>query len=285
MKFLNLLISINKDIKTKPTKYFWLVVFSLFALFLQAYMHNHNIVYIVLFFIFSVASSSCLIGRLNLYRIKLTSLNQEKAFANKKFIYKFKLENFSNSEVFDLHIRNRVVEQVASKNEIILNLDYMFSKRGKYKLEDIRVFSHFPFGHVDYYRDFSFKKEIIVFPSPKGKSLEKEFYRDLAFSGEKEEYDGLRNYQESDMLSDIHWASVAKGEKLSKKFTYSKEDKILHFYFQKAGSDIESKLSQLTLWSVEADKKGIDFVIHIPLKNIYSKKESLNEILTKLALY
>lgn len=225
MKFINTLIAFSFHIKTKPTRRFILIIFALFGLFIQAYMHNYNIVYIILFFIFSVALTACFLGRLNLFWLDVTFLHAKRAFATLPFSYTLSLSNDSQSETYALTLGDQEIITIASKEKSLVTLHHTFERRGEKKLEKIELSSTFPFAHVIFSKTFQLDTPIMVYPTPKGESLEKRFFREIHFTGEKEEFDGLRTHNEGDTLSDIHWASVAKGEKLSKNSPIQKKIK------------------------------------------------------------
>lgn len=285
MRFIKLLIAINLKVFTRPTKYFLLIIFTLFALFIQAYMHNYNIVYIVLFFIFSIAVTSCTIGRFNLYPIKLRFITQQRGFATHPFELNFELLNPNARYYFDIGLEGQKFGTLLPDERKIIALSKLYDRRGEYRLDRVELFSNYPFGHVKFYKRLMLNQPIYVYPEPKGRSLFDSFLKNIALSGQRDDFDGLREYQESDSMALIHWASIAKGEKLSKKYIHTKEDIFLHFYYEEAGKEKEARLSQLTLWVLEASKAGVEFMLHLPNETIYSKKEDIDAILKKLSLY
>ena len=70
-----------------------------------------------------------------------------------------------------------------------------------------------------------------------------------------------------------------------KNYEYIHEDKILYFDFEKLKGTQEERLSQLTLWSLECEKYKLNFTIKLKGKILNSKKESIDEILTHIALF
>jgi hypothetical protein len=73
---------------------------------------------------------------------------------------------------------------------------------------------------------------------------------------------------------------------MSKEYYRSHKKKSYVFDYNVISGDMEKRLSQLTLWAVEAQNKGYDFEVKLPGGLVYdSKKHSLTSILTALALY
>ncbi len=72
---------------------------------------------------------------------------------------------------------------------------------------------------------------------------------------------------------------------MSKKFSFEDESKKLKFEFKYLVGDIEERLSQLTLWTLECEKYSFDFTIELGENSLDSDKISINEILEAIAKY
>jgi hypothetical protein len=127
--------------------------------------------------------------------------------------------------------------------------------------------------------------ECIVYPEPKGLPLESFLHQEETHYGEEKEFDGLREYDGSQKLSHIHWASVAKGEISVKVFSKETQTPKLVFNFYSVAKEDEARLSQLCLWVLECEKKNLPFMIQMPNKLLNSTKESIDVILETLARY
>ena len=285
MRYLKLFIEFNRTVKSRPTKYFFFLIILFFGLFFQAYMHNYNIVYIVLFFTFALSGSSCLVGRMNLFSLEIEPLLNEEIFAQNKTKLFFKLHNSSKTPAFALSFEKSYIQTIRAQSFETVSVEKEFANRGYNYVKDLEVVSFFPFGHIKFSKKFPQQLRYLVYAKPQGISLYKAFAKELSYYGEIDSYEDLKEYEKGESLAKIHWASVAKGELKSKKFTYQSEDKTLHFYFHKAGKTTEQRVSQLTLWVLQAKKEGVEYIIHIQNKKLDSKKQTKNEILKKLALY
>ncbi len=84
MKSLRKFIQIHRSIKQHATLFSLVVVVLLFGLFMEAYMHDFNLVYITLFFVFSLAFSAGPIGVLNLGNLEAKFKKQGRIFAQKE---------------------------------------------------------------------------------------------------------------------------------------------------------------------------------------------------------
>ena len=120
----------------------------------------------------------------------------------------------------------------------------------------------------------------------KGMSLETFMARKRMLYGEREDFDGIRNFESGDRLSEIYWPSLAKGDVLmSKLFLYSDESRELVFEFEGCGKDDEARLSQLTLWVLACEKSTLDFSINIKGKRLAREKMEIDEILSYLGRF
>jgi len=292
MKYLKMFIQITlTGVKSRPTKYFGFVVLSLFVLFLQAYMHNFNIVFIVMFFIFAIAGASGFIGRLNVYFLDISYLSNERFFANETSKYRLLATNKQRIAAYSLEFINDLYDSlvlvIKPYEQKIVELEYHFEQRGEHALPELMLKSTYPLPHEFFYRDkIDLATEIIVFPEPKGVSLFATTLYNPNTQGEIDDFEGIKRFNEGESLSMIHWASFAKsGEFMSKKFLYQQEDDIIHFIFKDILGDDEFKLSQLTLWVLECEANSLDFTIEIDNQTLSSKEIPIFDMLSFLGRY
>ncbi|WP_373069722.1 DUF58 domain-containing protein [Sulfurimonas sp.] len=290
MRSLKTYISILKSVKNRPTKYFTLLVVSILALFLQAYMHNYNIVFIVMFFIVGVAGASSIFGMLNLYSIKIELLSYKRFFANEYSSLKFSIKNSSENTSYDLFIsyndNTKYIKSIKAHHSEVISFEEMFTRRGEANIADILLYSFFPLPHEKKYKNIKIDKTIVVFAKPEGISLFKSYYKNNSTTGELDEFEGIKKFNQGDPTSYIHWASLAKNNQLMiKDFIFEEESKKLHFDFKTINGDTEQKLSQLTLWVLECEQYAFEFTLNIKDEILDSKKMSTDEILKTIALY
>lgn len=291
MRYLRTYIRILKQIKTRPTRYFPLLVLAIIALFLLAYMHNYNIVYLMMFFTFALAGASSLIGRFNLIDLELAFFSGERCFAKVQSHYAIRLSNPALSRsayAVELHTgdEHHVVNILPPYADQIVRFDLTPLKRGTITLPAIELGSRFPLPHELLYREIDLRRTLTVYPEPKGMPLEAFTNKSRTFSGEQDDFDGIRNYRKGDPLSLIHWASIAKNSELmSKEFIYNEQNRKLYFDFRLCGDDDEARLSQLTLWILECERKAIPYLVKMPDQMIDSMKVPTDAILETLARF
>ena len=289
MKSLRTFAQIYKRIDQHATVFSVVVVALLFGLFLEAYMHDFNLVYITLFFIFSLAFSAGPIGILNLGHLEATYLHPGRLFARQEAQLPVEITNHSTATSWSvtLHDENTSVpiDQIKGESSKIVKLPITPGKRGPFIHQNAYLDSKYPLSTVRLVLKIKKVYQGIVYPEPKGLPLESFLEQEEAYYGEEKEFDGLRAYDGSQKLSHIHWASVAKGEMSVKVFSKETRTPKLVFNFHRAGQNDEARLSQLCLWVLECEKLNLPFMIQIPNRTLYSRKESIDDILEALARY
>ncbi|MBL0721964.1 MAG: hypothetical protein JJV88_05235 [Sulfurovum sp.] len=289
MKYLLIFIQTHKRVRQRGTWYSLLVVVMLFGLFLEAYMHNFNLVYITLFFVFGIAFGAGSIGTFNLGRLEGKYSGSSRLFANIEgklyfnIINKFKQTSWAIELYSDTS--RTLVGYVRGETSETLSIDIVPKRRGDLECKDSYLQSFFPLSTVRFILPIETTYQSLVYPEPKGISLRSFLNRHKSYFGEEKDFDGLAPYSGVESPSRIHWASVAKGEMAVKIFSHEEHTEALYFKFKNSGKNTEARLSQLCLWILACEKSYHPFVIEMPNKILSSKKESIDEILTHLARY
>ena len=289
MSFLRTFLSTRKRVRQRATRYSLLVVILLVGLFLEAYMHNFNLVYITLFFVFAAAFAAGPIGVMNIGKIEAAFHGCSRLFARREGRCHFEFVNTGDSPAWGLalHAATSVAELPAVMPRIPLHVPLALTPkhRGKMTLADCQLESLFPLATVRFVLPVKASCETIVYPEPKGEPLRSFLMRERAPFGDEMDFDGLARYSGSESASRIHWPSVAKGEISVKTFEHETQSDTLHFDFYTSGDDDESRLSQLTLWVLECEQAKLPFSVMMPNTLLQYPKEEIDAILTHLALY
>ena len=289
MKSLRTFAQIYRRIDQQATRYSALVVVLLFGLFLEAYMHDFNLVYITLFFVFSLAFTAGPIGILNLGHLEASYMRSGRLFAHQEGNISMHIYNNSNTTSWSIalhHEKTSVrLEQLRGETATTLQLPVTPNKRGTFTHKGSYLESKYPLSTVRLVMKINGSYEGIVYPEPKGLSLHSFLQQEETYYGEEKEFDGLRAYDGSQKLSHIHWASVSKGDMSVKVFSKETQTPKLVFNFYSAASDDEARLSQLCLWVLACEKQNLPFMVQMPNKLLNSAKESTDVILETLARY
>ncbi len=289
MNFLRAFLSTRKRVRQRATRYSLLVVILLFGLFLEAYMHNFNLVYITLFFVFAAAFAAGPLGVMNLGKIETAFQGCSRLFARREGYCRFEIVNTGDSPAWGLELRSAdafaELPAVMPRTPLRAALALTPKRRGRMTLSDCRIESLFPLATVRFVLPVKASCETIVYPEPKGEPLHSFLLRERAPFGDETDFDGLARYSGSENASRIHWPSVAKGEISVKTFEHETRSDTLRFDFYRCGPDDETRLSQLTLWVLECEEAKVPFSVIMPGRTLHYPKEEIDAVLTYLALY
>jgi len=279
----------GRKLRQKATIYSALVVAALFGLFFEAYMHNFNLVYISMFFLFSLAFIAAPTGRRNLAGVEAACEGCGRLFAGREGVCRFRVRNTSSHKVWAIELHSGdSVETIASLEageSVLLKLPLHPRRRGELQTQETTLQSLFPLSTVRMLRSVESECRAVVYPEPLGESLDTFLFKESSNFGEESDFAGVVGYSGRERLSHIHWPSVAKGEVAVKKFEYELHTHMPRFSMEECSGDTEARLSQLTLWVVECEERGLDFVLTTPRREFDSTRESIDEILEFLALY
>lgn len=255
-----------------------------------AYMHNYNIVYLVMFFTFSFAAASSLIGRLNLDALEVRLLSHERFFAKHPAPCKMMVENGSSRVSYAIACtyaaQSRGVRRIDAYKGEIISFDVRFESRGTHDFLSLGLASYFPLPYERFYTFRELQQKVMVYPEPRGVILEEYYAQSLAIIGERDDFEGVRSYRYDDNIALIHWPSLAGGVGLmSKQFSYTRHNSALAFDFLSCADSDEARLSQLCLWVVTCEREQLSFTITMPAELLDSKKMTTDAILAYLASY
>ncbi|MEA3418371.1 MAG: DUF58 domain-containing protein [Campylobacterota bacterium] len=289
MSFLHTFVQTRKRVRQRATRYSLLVVILLFGLFLEAYMHNFNLVYITLFFVFAAAFSAGPFGLLNIGQLEAGFDHAERLYAREEGRCFFRISNPANTPAWaiELHCDDQKTNIARIDAHSVVNASLLITpeKRGRLQYDSCALQSLFPLSTVRFVLSLKQCCDTIVYPQPKGEPLRSFLLHQRVPFGEEKDFDGLSSYSGAESMSRIHWPSVAKGEPAVKIFEQEMQTLRLEFDFYRSGKSDEARLSQLCLWVLECERSRQLFNIKMPNKILKSDKVSIDAILEYLALY
>ena len=289
MSSLHTFLSIRKRVTQRATRYSLLVTLLMVGLFLEAYMHNFNLVYISLFFVFAAAFSAGYFGMRNLGYLDAAYTGSDRLFARNASLCHFSIINngTSNGWGIDLHtpLATTPIPELRPHTKVAIKLAITPERRGVIDIGPCTLQSLFPLATVRFVVTLREHCEQLVYPQPGGEPLEQYLRRMRAPFGDEMDFDGIARYSGTESASRIHWPSVAKGDISIKTFAHEAEAQTLQFDFYTCADDDESRLSQLTLWCLECEAQKLAFSITMPRRTHHYPHESIDEILEHLARF
>jgi uncharacterized protein (DUF58 family) len=143
--------------------------------------------------------------------------------------------------------------------------------RGRLRLGRIRIHSVYPLGLFRAWSYMQCTSSCLVYPKPEGSSELPPYSQNPTRDhyGEQsgtDDFTGVRQYRPGDSIKNIDWKALAREQDvLIKKFSGSGAIQlILHWNHTKQIGDVEKRLSQLALWVITAEQKGLRYSLEMP---------------------
>jgi len=259
------------------------------GLFFEAYMHNFNLVYIALFLLIGTIPAAGMAATLNVGEVRAACKECGRLFARRPGACRFEIANDGDTTAWGVDLvcdrTRQPLPPLAPRSRLTVSLAVTPARRGRWSPGTCRLESLYPLGTIRVEKPADTRCRALVYPEPKGRPLESFLRRVRSRAGTENDFEGLEAYTGAQAPSRIHWPSVAKGEPMAKRFEREEEVRTLHFDFESAGADDEARLSQLTLWVLACERRGLPFTLRLRERTMSSRKEGVDAILDALATY
>jgi len=217
-------------------------------------------------------------------------------------VFALKMKNHSSKRRVGLYVMTREGRKCQFFGPITLEanetdtieISIPASKRGRFYLSNLSLISIYPLGLLRVHSKFKVQKEYYVFPKavgfkpmPAAVMVPNENAEGFHFSG-GEDFSGLRPYRIGESQHQIDWKAYARGRPLYiKEFSGGGSLQLWFDWFSLFGASAEERLSQITLWILDADKLGREFGIQLPNIDIPPDSSTLHTLncLKTLALF
>ena len=142
--------------------------------------------------------------------------------------------------------------------------------RGEHEIERLRLTSLYPLGFLRASRRIGASQRYLVYPKPAGDpnlpigSARSMQNRPRPEFGEGDDFAGVRAYVPGESQRHIDWKAVARGQALMTKQFTAETDGLLYLDFADIRKDREERLSQLTLWVIEAERARHPYGLRLP---------------------
>lgn len=207
----------------------------------------------------------------NVDRAQVVAVLPESNFANETTIVNIEIKNKGLRPIWDLQLsfvgseEEYFIRKIEPRSRVVAEVPWVPTKRGVNKIPVLTLKSTFPFGLLKSWQKYRFEQTVLIFPQRRG---------DLNFPPESRGEDRMqpiglfkehRLYQSSDSPNRIDWRATARRQELLVKNYEEAEKEKLHFDLSQASqwSDLESKLSQLTVWIDQAERTNHDYSLKV----------------------
>lgn len=166
------------------------------------------------------------------------------------------------------HVRNTVDIPENASQHVTVPIPTL--RRGRMAIPAITVETRFPLGMYRAWSYVSLDTSVLVYPKPASGAIPLPCAPDSG--GQRgvqalgtDDFMGFRSYHAGDSLRHVYWKAVARGlPLLTKQFSRPESQRLWLDLAQTPGSDIESRLSQLCRWILDADSAHVHYGLRLP---------------------
>ena len=261
-----------------PTGSFGALLFVLGAMWYAASSQNSAAIYLLLFMLASVFLVSIPNTLINLTGVTLRVESAKPAFAGDEICLPVEIMNSSRAARYGIEVvfpdgdktRERV-DCIPRESAARLTLRFPARRRGEYKIEKLDLTSCYPLGFVRALKKVVSNQTYLVYPKPAGNPQLPKNNSQFADSraeqgfGPGDDFAGVRDYVPGESQRHIDWKAVARGQPLmTKEFVAETKRAVRLDFLELRFADIEAKLSQLTLWVIEAERARQPYGLRLP---------------------
>lgn len=213
----------------------------------------------------------------NLARLGISVGRAEPVFAGEVAQFRLFLESrvpFDRPAILARHLASgaQLVADVPAGGTAEIVLGVPAARRGWMPVGRVMLETRFPLG---LFRAWSYVEpdaRCLVYPRPERSALPAASERDAAAGSAQarragnDDFSGLRSYQRADSPRHVAWKAVARsGEMLTKQFTGEAAQELwLDWQLLPASLAVETRLSRLAGWVLEAERAGASYGLRLP---------------------
>jgi uncharacterized protein (DUF58 family) len=152
---------------------------------------------------------------------------------------------------------------------------FQANRRGRQRIERLKIWTDAPLGLFRAWSWLHLPLDVLVYPAPAGVTTlpgrrgQPRGRPQRAAGGGDDEWAWLRPYQESDSPRGVAWKAYARGAPLmvAQYQAAAGADRVLDFQ-SLSQLDVEQRLSQLTLWILECERRHEAYALRLPSREI-----------------
>ena len=261
-----------------PTASFAGLLFVLAAMWYAASSQNSAAVYLLLFALTAVFLVSIPHTLTNLAGVTIALDSAKPAFAGDEVWLPVEVMNDSRAPRHGIELApsnsgsaRKRIDYIPAGKAARVTLQLSCRQRGEHKVGALRLTSAYPLGFVRVSKKFAASQTYLVYPKPAGdlrlplSRARSADGRPQSDFGEGDDFAGARAYVPGESQRHIDWKAVARGQPLmTKQFAAEAKGAVYLDFSALHFPDVEDRLSQLTLWVIEAQRAGRPYGLHLP---------------------
>lgn len=254
-----------------PTRQGWALGLLLALMLLGCINYNLSLGYVLTFLLAMMAVLSMLHAFRNLAHLEIHAGRSDAVFSGQTA--KFLLHFGSKLPRYQLILRGEesdsITFDIPASQDYAVEFPLHAARRGWLETGRLTLYTEFPLGLFHAWSYLHFDMRCLVYPHPRpdaplptGNAPDGAGKRGIAGD---DDFAGLRTYVAGDALPHIAWKAYARGLGLQiKQFTTPVGDALWLNLNDAPETDLESKLSHLTRWVLEAEAQGLRYGLSLP---------------------
>ena len=209
----------------------------------------------------------------NLESLVVTAAGSEPPFAGFDAVFRFSVANSGRMPRCDLEARSSAGSgaeaNIAAGDEAVLEIRVPTRRRGSIVLGRVEISTQFPYGLFRAWAVLHPAVACVVYPRPAAAAPAPLLAPARSAGGSarrgEDDFAGLKDYHPGDPPRHIAWKAYARaGELLVKEFSGDAETIPVFDLADAPGADLETRLSVLARWIVDASARGMTFGLRLP---------------------
>ncbi|MGH8135908.1 MAG: DUF58 domain-containing protein [Steroidobacteraceae bacterium] len=256
-----------------PTNLGFAFGLMLFAMLLGSLNYANNLGLGLTFLLTSLALVTMQACHRNLETLVASEAGTEPSFAGQDAIFQVALANRGGAARCDLEASTATNAadpvSIPAGGEATVNLRVATRRRGWVALDRIEIATQFPYGLFRAWAVLHPDRRCLVYPRPADSAPPSPPVPGNADAGAMrrgdDDFAGLKDYHPGDPPRHIAWKAYAKGgELLVKEFSGAAQPVPIFDLAQAPGAELESRLSVMARWIVDAEARSETFGLRLP---------------------
>ena len=264
---------VQRRIFILPTRQGYTFGFTTIVLLVASINYALSLGFVLTFTLMSMAGVAMLHTWRNLAHLKLRPGRCDPVFAGETAHFGITVETPALTR-FSIAVRRKDEEPVYADVSVAqvaaIALPAVASRRGRMRCGRLEIFTRYPIGLFHAWSYVDFNLQVIVYPRPDpAAGMPPAYSRSVSEEGipvpGDEEFHMLRPYHPGDAPKLIAWKALAREQELlTKEFSAMASSELWIDWEEARASDVESRLSVLCHWVLQADRFGQSYGLRLP---------------------
>lgn len=267
-----------------PTGAGFAFLIMLMVLFISSVNYSLSLGFVLTFLLVGIALIDIHMTYRNLAHLYLHAGRSNTVFAGETVQFELAIENRRKDTRYAIWVdfvcpEREFAEQavdIEGNSSQTVSLTMLSQQRGWLAAPKVRLRTRFPLGLLLAWSYWQPPQQALIYPCPEENppplpqvGTQGDDIHQLGSAGH-DDFAGIRNYQVGDTLKQLAWRQIARlsvedgGQLISKQFEGGASSQLcLDFAQLPAQLDLETKISRLTSWVLQAEKEGLSYAFSL----------------------